>query len=105
HGSADATGGAGPVLDDARLAENVGEMLRQQAGDEIGAAARRKRHDDADRLRRILRLGAGAEWPQQARRAARGDATENPAPCGHAVTSARNFKACCAQTSGSTAAM
>ena len=39
---------------------DFGELLRHQPRDEIGAAARRERHDQADRLRRIGLGGAGA---------------------------------------------
>ncbi len=45
---------AGAVLDHERLAETVGEMLAEPAREDIGAAARRVRHDDGDLARGIL---------------------------------------------------
>ena len=63
---ADVAAGAGPVVDDDRLAPCVGELLRDGAGEDVGGAARRERHDEADRLRRIgLRPGARRERREQ----------------------------------------
>jgi hypothetical protein len=52
---ADGRARAGLVLDHDRLAQARRELLRQRAGDDVDAAARRKRHDEADRPGRILR--------------------------------------------------
>ena len=51
--------GAGPVLDDHRLAEAFAHLVGEDTGDDIGRAARHVRHDDLDRFGRIfvLRLG------------------------------------------------
>ena len=51
---ADRRGGTGPVLDDHVLAECLGEALSDDAGGEVGAAARRERHDDADVAGRVV---------------------------------------------------
>jgi hypothetical protein len=37
---------AGAVVDDHVLSERVAEVLRQRARDDVGAAARRERHDE-----------------------------------------------------------
>ncbi len=61
--------GARPVVDDDRLAEFVGELLADEAGEEIRRPARRERDDQADRARRIGlgsgRLGCGRKAGQQ----------------------------------------
>jgi hypothetical protein len=46
---AEGAGGAGPVLDHDRLAELFLQRLRDDAADDVGAAAGSERHDDADR--------------------------------------------------------
>ena len=57
---ADDGAGAGAVIDHHLLAELLGEFLRDDAADDVGAAARRRRHDQPDRaVRVILRLCAG----------------------------------------------
>jgi hypothetical protein len=47
--------GAGLVVDDDRLAERLGHVVGERAGDLVGGAAGREGHDELDRLRRILR--------------------------------------------------
>ena len=47
--------GPRPVLDDHGLSESSGEALRDGARQGVGHGAGLKRHDDADRLGRILR--------------------------------------------------
>ena len=42
--------GAGAVFHHHRLAQALGELLRQQAGGDVGGAARRDRHHDLDRI-------------------------------------------------------
>jgi hypothetical protein len=37
------------VLDEQLLAQALAKLLRQEAGDNVGAAPRRERHDQADR--------------------------------------------------------
>src|SRR2546422_6335407 len=54
---ADVASGAGLVLDDHRLSQGFREARAQGARGEIGDPARRKRDDEPDRLRRILREG------------------------------------------------
>ena len=46
---AEGAGGARPVLDHDRLAELFLQRLRDDAADDVGAAAGSERHDDADR--------------------------------------------------------
>ncbi len=46
-------GGAGPVLDDHRLAESAGYELSDQAGDNVGRAAGRESENQPDRAARI----------------------------------------------------
>ena len=62
HHAADADGGAGAGhgLDQNRLAERVFHMVADDPRDRVGRPARRERHDEVDRLRRIgLGLCAG----------------------------------------------
>jgi hypothetical protein len=47
---ADAAAGAGLVVDDDRLAELLGELLADDAGDDVARPARGEGDDDADRL-------------------------------------------------------
>ena len=56
---ADVAVGTGLVLDIDLLAEGARQVLADQPRRDIGRAARRKRHDEPDRLRWI-RLGVGA---------------------------------------------
>src|SRR4029079_12733005 len=53
---AERAAGAGAVLHDDLLLQRLGQLLRGDARDEVGAAARRERRDEADRLRRVGRL-------------------------------------------------
>ena len=70
---------ARPVLDDHRLPEALGQLRREQARDEVVAAAGRVADDDPDRLRRVvLRRRAGCEGRG---RGERGEPEEHP--CGH----------------------
>ncbi len=56
----DAAAGAADVFDDHRLAEDRPHPLGHDARDHVGRAARRERHDQRDRTRRVgLRLHAG----------------------------------------------
>ena len=50
---ADIAARAGPVVDHHLLREAHGESLRDRARDDVGAAARGKGHDEADRLRGV----------------------------------------------------
>jgi hypothetical protein len=59
EGRGNGTARAGAVLDDDRLPERAAHALGEQTPDDVGRAARRKRHNDRDRLRRIgLRMGS-----------------------------------------------
>src|SRR5262249_30557064 len=51
---ADDGAAAGPVLDDYRLSPGFGEFSGDDPSEQIGPAARRHRHDDADGLARVL---------------------------------------------------
>ena len=51
---ADHAGRAWPVIDEKLLAQAITELLRDQPRYEVGAAAGRRRNDDADRLGRII---------------------------------------------------
>jgi len=53
----DDTRGARLVVDDHGLSEGGAELLRQGARHQIGTAARRERHDQADRLARPFGVG------------------------------------------------
>jgi hypothetical protein len=53
---AEAAAGADAVFHDELLAQAHRELLRDQAGDGVGAAARRERHDEADRPLRPARI-------------------------------------------------
>ena len=54
HGfDADNLAGARPVFDNELLALAFRQFLRQHAREYVGAAARRRRHDDAHRFRRV----------------------------------------------------
>src|SRR6266702_1577612 len=59
--------GARAVVHDELLAERCGELLREGARDDVGAAACRGGHDEAHRLRRIsgLRRRSGADQGRQ----------------------------------------
>ena len=67
HGvGADDAAGAGAIVDDYRLAEHFRELRRDRARDDVGDAARRRRHDHADRFGRVIlrhcgRAGHGGE--------------------------------------------
>src|SRR5205085_10353086 len=50
---ADNAGGTGPVVDHDLLAENLADAVLDGAGDEIGRATRRERHDHHDGAVRI----------------------------------------------------
>src|SRR5262249_13725812 len=50
---ADRVAGAGAVVDDHGLAEGRGEIIADEPGDHIHRPARRRRHDDLDRPRRV----------------------------------------------------
>ena len=51
-GGAEVAAGAGLVVDDEGLAEGALQLRRQRAGQQVGGAAGRERHDDAHRLAR-----------------------------------------------------
>ena len=81
---ADVVAAAGAVLDRERLAELVGQPLRDQAGGEIGGAAGRGGDDDAHRPRRIgLREGHAGQRGQH--RCGSGDLEKPAARDGHGV--------------------
>jgi hypothetical protein len=54
RGDAEAAGGAGPVLDNHRLAEGGVQAVADQSAQRIAGTARRERENDLDRL--LLRL-------------------------------------------------
>ena len=61
HPHADGAARAAAVVDDDRLAERFAELVGKDARDDVGAAARRERHDHGDRARGAglcLRRGA-----------------------------------------------
>ena len=65
-GRADGAASARAVVDDDGLAESLGELLADEAADDVGRPARRERHDEMDRLRGIAlrrdkRDGQGAK--------------------------------------------
>ena len=60
--------GAGPVLDHERLPELFVQLVRQQPRDQVGRAARGKRHDDGDGALRILGGGDGRGEEREKRR-------------------------------------
>jgi hypothetical protein len=71
-GGTDRRAGASLVLDDERLAELDGELLRDDAPDDVRGAARTERHDDANRLVGPVGRGlAGGKRRQSQRGAAR----------------------------------
>ncbi len=59
--------GAGPVLDDDRLPEALGELVAEGARNDVDRAAGRKRHKEMDRLRRIGVLGKRGGGPDRCR--------------------------------------
>ena len=89
---ADAAAAADAVLDHELLAEPLAELLRDDAGDGVGAAAGGERHDEADRPLRPARVRGlrqhcvGGEQPGQQYqcRASQGQASRDrgrsPAP-------------------------
>ena len=60
---ADAAAGAAAIIDHDRLAEPLAERIGNQPRDRIDGATRRERHDQADRMRRVVvgKSAAGAE--------------------------------------------
>ena len=83
--------GAGAVLDDDRLAENLGKLRPDDARQQIGAAARGKAEHEVDRLVRIAggRIGLPGDQPLAAAgavdrlgRLAAGLPRRPPAPAG-----------------------
>ena len=65
RGGADHAGGARAVLDHDGLLQHAGEMVRDDAAEQIGAAAGRPRHHELDRLRRP---GLRGRRPDQCRK-------------------------------------
>jgi hypothetical protein len=66
--STDTAAAADAVFDHERLAQALAKLLRHQPGDDIGAAARRERHDEPDRTlgpARIVRLCLRTTCPKQ----------------------------------------
>ena len=92
HLTRDIAVGAGTVLDHHRLAEPHGQRLRQQAGNDVGRAAGRKRHHELDRADRIVlrhrgrgehRDENGEHQPErecQTERMARSSSSDRPTP-------------------------
>ena len=79
-GHPDGPAGAADILDDDWLAERARHMLPHQAGDDVGRAAGRKRHDHGDRLVWILssrRRGQQCERKE----AAHDQTTQQQHPC------------------------
>ena len=58
RGRADVAAGAGPAHHGERLLQSVGILIRHHARQNVGVAARRERHDDLHRARRIGGLRA-----------------------------------------------
>lgn len=52
--SSDRSAGSGPILDKHRLPQTLGQLLPEYAREYVRSAARRIRHNDADRLVRIV---------------------------------------------------
>src|SRR5262245_2508850 len=60
HVRANASIGAGPVLDEHRLSQVRLDRRRELAGDDVGGTARREGHNDTNRSRWEVRGGLGA---------------------------------------------
>ena len=73
RGGADNAAGAGPVLDDERLAELLLDLIEHDARNDVVGAAGGERADDQDRARRPL-LRAAAAPRNDARRSGNGGA-------------------------------
>ena len=89
--AADIARGAGDVVDDDRLAEPGRQLLRHEAGDDVGTGARREGHDDAHRL-----VGPGEGGPG-ARQDAGGEGQEGAAMHGrHSISrlAVRRYNLC-----------
>ena len=80
----DRAGGAGLVFGDGGFSALV-ELVREGAADDIGNAARRRRHDDPDRLRRILLGTRRQRGTREHARQQHGDICEIPNCSGHDV--------------------
>src|SRR5262249_13189274 len=81
--AADAAAAADAVFDDERLAQVLGELLRHQPRDGIGAAAGGERNDEPDRAlgpARGGRLRMSDLCPQQARQQCQGYAPDSSGP-------------------------
>ena len=67
-GRRDRAAGAGHVLDDELLAERAAHVVGVDAGDDVGRAARRERHDDGDRALGIGRKRRPGERRERGRK-------------------------------------
>ena len=84
HVGADHRGRAGPVLDDHRLLELLGQGLRDLAAEYVARAAGAERRNDLDRAGRIVLCAAGAARGDGAARATRArDSFDNRDIRGH----------------------
>src|SRR5262249_50694972 len=72
--------GARLVLDDDRLAERARELVGDDARLRVGAAAGRKRHDDAQRMARPVLCAHGAE--RRGQNEERGEEADEGHACG-----------------------
>jgi hypothetical protein len=91
---ADHRAGAGLVLDDDRLPEPRRELLPERARDDVDPAARRERHDEAQRLRRVgLRRGWQRGGKQRRDGEEADDHERGPSICLAGVCAARGCRA------------
>ena len=62
---ADDAGARRAVLDHEALPEALAQVLRQDARDEVGAAAGREGHDDAHRAHRVFLRAEGSRYGEK----------------------------------------
>ena len=81
HAAADIAAGAGTIVDDDRLPETRGQFVLDEPHQNVGAAAGRKWHDHAHRLRReALRVGLTGRKGQH-----RGGGRKQARHCRHCI--------------------
>ena len=98
----DAAGRAAAILDHHRLAEPLAQRRSDQAGNRIGSAARRERHDQIDALGRIVCRLRDRELlrPKQGERRQEGRPDRR---CRHVLASSPNVRTTISFTSGDSA--